>query len=179
MRAKSRLLLSLVKQLLVVIQEIASYDRAIKHPFFDAIRTRNSGVRCLVRASAWLHACWLNGAMIAARYADATSVQALAGTAPVPFAKRQLRQSAQTLRVRETPAQRPAPVCLAIDAARSLGVGLLSAQTGEGKTHSVAVRALANVWVRILYRMWVNKTSYQTATFEAARLAHAPRPHAA
>jgi hypothetical protein len=30
-----------------------------------------------------------------------------------------------------------------------------------------------------IYRMWVNKTSYQTATFEAAKRAHAPRPHAA
>ena len=38
----------------------------------------------------------------------------------------------------------------------------------------MAIRALANVWVRIIYRMWVNKTSYQTATFEAAQLAHAP-----
>ena len=49
----------------------------------------------------------------------------------------------------------------------------------EGKTHSMAVRALANVWVRIIYRMWVSKTSYQTATFEAAQLAHAPRQHVA
>ena len=30
-----------------------------------------------------------------------------------------------------------------------------------------------------IYRMWVNKTSYQTATFEAAKRAHAPRQHAA
>jgi len=29
--------------------------------------------------------------------------------------------------------------------------------------------------VRIIYRMWLNKTSYQTATFEAAKRAHAPR----
>ncbi len=34
-RAKSRLMLSLVKQLLVVIEDIASYDRADPHPFFD------------------------------------------------------------------------------------------------------------------------------------------------
>jgi Transposase len=49
----------------------------------------------------------------------------------------------------------------------------------EGKSHSMAVRALANGWVRIIYAMWVNKTSYQTATFEAARLAHAPGQHVA
>jgi hypothetical protein len=49
----------------------------------------------------------------------------------------------------------------------------------EGKTHSMALRALANVWVRIIYRMWVSKTSYQTATFEAAKLTHAPRQRVA
>jgi hypothetical protein len=43
----------------------------------------------------------------------------------------------------------------------------------------MAVRCLANVWVRIIYRMWINKTSYQTATFEAAQQAHASRQHAA
>ncbi len=43
----------------------------------------------------------------------------------------------------------------------------------------MAVRALANVWVRIIYRIWVNKVCYQTATFEAAKRAHAPRQHAA
>jgi hypothetical protein len=48
-----------------------------------------------------------------------------------------------------------------------------------GKSHSMAVRALANVWVRIIYRMWQSKTTYQTVTFEAARLAHAPRQHVA
>ena len=49
----------------------------------------------------------------------------------------------------------------------------------EGKTHRMAVRALANVWVRIIYRMWVSKTGYQTATFAAAKRAHAPRRHVA
>ncbi len=43
----------------------------------------------------------------------------------------------------------------------------------------MAVRALANVWVRIIYRMWVNQTSSCTATFEAAKLAHAPRQRVA
>ncbi len=90
----------------------------------------------------------------------------------MPFQSGILRQGAQTFCLLEAAAQRPAPVRLAIDAARRLGTGLLPAQTGrKGKTHSMAVRALANVWVRIIYRMWVSKTSYQTATFEAAKLA--------
>jgi hypothetical protein len=49
----------------------------------------------------------------------------------------------------------------------------------EGKTHSMALRALANVWVRIIYCMWMTKISYEAATFEAAQLAHAPHQHAA
>jgi hypothetical protein len=39
----------------------------------------------------------------------------------------------------------------------------------------MAVRALANVWVRIISRMWVSETCYQADTFEAAQLAHAKR----
>jgi hypothetical protein len=42
----------------------------------------------------------------------------------------------------------------------------------EGKTHSMAVRTLANVWVRIIYRMWMKKTTYQAKIFEAAQIAH-------
>ena len=49
----------------------------------------------------------------------------------------------------------------------------------EGKSHSMAVRALANIWVRIIYRMWQNKTCYLAATFEVAKLAHAPQQRVA
>ncbi len=45
----------------------------------------------------------------------------------------------------------------------------------EGKSHSVAVRALANVWVRILFAMWLKREVYQPAVFEQARREHAPR----
>jgi hypothetical protein len=37
----------------------------------------------------------------------------------------------------------------------------------------VAVRALANVWLRIIYAMLVNHANYDPAIFEAARRAHA------
>jgi hypothetical protein len=45
----------------------------------------------------------------------------------------------------------------------------------EGKTHSMAVRSLANVWVRIIDAMWHEHTCYETATFEAAQQQHARR----
>src|SRR5260370_33266463 len=43
----------------------------------------------------------------------------------------------------------------------------------EGKSHSEAVRALANLWVRIIFAIWNKKEGYQTSTFEAAQQLHA------
>ena len=45
----------------------------------------------------------------------------------------------------------------------------------EGKSHPVAVRALANVWVRIIFALWQHHQCYQTATFEQAQHQHARR----
>ena len=41
-----------------------------------------------------------------------------------------------------------------------------------GKTHSMAVRALSNVWVRIIYALWSKHEPYQASTFLAAQRAH-------
>jgi hypothetical protein len=43
----------------------------------------------------------------------------------------------------------------------------------EGKSHSMAVRALANVWVRIIQAMWLKREHYTAATFLHAQTAHA------
>jgi transposase len=113
------------------------------------------------------------------RYADANSVQTLAGTAPVPF------QSGNYAKAHKRFAcLKPLRNVLhqfAWQSTRQEGWALdyYRRKRAEGKTHSMAVRALANVWVRIIYRMWMNKTSYQTATLVAAQLAHAPRQHVA
>jgi hypothetical protein len=39
----------------------------------------------------------------------------------------------------------------------------------------MAVRALAQIWVRIIYRMWESKTCSQSEIFQAAQRAHARR----
>ena len=177
-RAKSRLMLSLVKQLLVVIQEIASYDEAIRPLFLrhDDQELWRSLPRAGKRLAPRLLAEWGEDRT---RYADATSVQAWAGTASVPFQSgnyakahkrfaclKPLRNALQQFAWQSTLSE---PWALAY----------YQRKRAQGKTHSMALRALANVWVRIIYRMWVSKTSYQTATFEAAQLAHAPRQHVA
>jgi transposase len=84
-RAKSRLMLSLVKQLLVVLQEIASYDKAISplflhHDDHELWRSLPGAGKRLAprRLPEW--------GEDRSRYADESLVQTLAGTAPVPFA---------------------------------------------------------------------------------------------
>src|SRR5713226_3967972 len=177
-RAKSRLMLSLVKQLVVVIEEIASYDKAIR-PLFLTHKDHELW-SSLPREG--LHLAprrlpeWGDDRT---RYANATSVQALAGTAPVPFQSGNYAKAHK--RFACVKPLRNALYQFAWQSTRKEAWALAYYQRkrAEGKTHSMAVRALANVWVRIIYRMWVNKTSYQTATFEAAKRAHASRPHAA
>jgi transposase len=177
-RAKSRLLLSLVKQLLVVIEEIASYDKAIRplfltHPDHELW---SSLPRAGKHLAPRLLAEWGDDRT---RYADAASVQALAGTAPVPFQSGHYAKAHK--RFACVKPLRNALYQFAWQSTRQEAWALAYYQRkrAEGKSHSMAVRALANVWVRILYRMWQSKTNYQTVTFEAARLAHAPRQHVA
>jgi hypothetical protein len=47
----------------------------------------------------------------------------------------------------------------------------------EGKSQSGALRARANVWVRIIPALWLKRVRYDPALFLAARQAHA-RPAA-
>jgi transposase len=83
-RTKSRLLLSLTKQLLVVIEDIAAYDKEIHTLFLthedQAIFTSLPGAG--KRLAPRLLAEWGEDHH---RYSGAESVQTLAGTAPVPF----------------------------------------------------------------------------------------------
>jgi hypothetical protein len=44
----------------------------------------------------------------------------------------------------------------------------------QGKTRAMALRSLANQWVRILYAMWLRHACYDPAHFAAARDAHSP-----
>jgi transposase len=177
-RAKSRLMLSLVKQLLVVIQEIASYDKAIS-PLFLTHKDHelwSSLPRAGKRLAPRLLAEWGDDRT---RYANATSVQTLAGTAPVPFQSGNYAKAHKRFACLKP--LRNALYQFAWQSTRQepWALAYYQRKRAEGKSHSMAVRALANVWVRIIYRMWQSKTNYQTVTFEAARLAHAPRQHVA
>jgi transposase len=177
-RAKSRLMLSLVKQLLVVIEDIASYDEEISTLFLTHSDQElwNSLPRAGKRLAPRLLAEWGDDRT---RYSDANSVQTLAGTAPVPFQSGNYAKAHK--RVACLKPLRNALHQFAWQSTLQEGWArdYYKRKRSEGKTHSMAVRALANVWARIIYRMWVSKTCYHPETFAAAKLAHTPRQHAA
>src|SRR5438067_3475521 len=177
-RAKSRLMLSLVKQLLVVIQEIKSYDEAIRPLFLshDDQELWSSLPRAGKRLAPRLLAEWGDDR---SRYADAASVQTLAGTAPVPYESGNYAKAHKRFACLKPLRNALHQFAWQSTLSEPWALAYYQRKRAEGKTHSMAVRALANVWVRIIYRIWMSETSYQTATFEAAKRAHAPRPHAA
>jgi transposase len=177
-RAKSRLMLSLVKQLLVVIEEIASYDEAIRSLFLshDDHELWSSLPRAGKRLAPRLLAEWGEDRR---RYTDAGSVQQLSGTAPVPFQSGNYAKAHKRFACLKPLRNVLHQFAWQSTRQEAWALAYYRRKRAEGKTHSMALRALANVWVRIIYAMWVSKTSYQTATFEAAQRGHAPRQPAA
>ena len=177
-RAKQRLMLSLVKQLLLVIEDITSYDEAISSLFLTHKDQEiwSSLPRAGKRLAPRLLAEWGDDR---ARYADANSVQSLAGTAPVPFQSGNYAKAHKRFACLKPLRNALHQFAWQSTLQEGWARDYYQRKRAEGKTHSMAIRALANIWVRIIYRMWVNKTSYQTATFAAAKLAHAPRQQVA
>lgn len=171
-RAKSRLTLALVSQLLPLIEQIAQYEKEIaclflshedKEVFSSLPR---AGKRLAPRLMAEI-------GEDRTRYADAASLQALAGTAPVAF------QSGNYAKAHKRYAcSKPLRNALYQFAWQSTleepwALAYYQRKRAEGKSHPMAVRALANVWVRIIYAMWLTHTCYDPAIFEAAQCAHA------
>jgi transposase len=173
-RAKSRLMLSLVKQLLVVIEEIASYDEAIRPLFLSHPDQElwSSLPRAGKRLAPRLLAEWGDDR---SRYVDGNSVQTLAGTAPVPYESGNYAKAHKRFACLKPLRNALHQFAWQSTQHEAWARDYYQRKRAQGKTHSMALRALANVWVRIIYAMWVNKTSYQTAIFEAAQRTHAPR----
>ena len=174
-RAKGRLTQALVAQLQLLLEQIADYDGAIA-ALFDAHADHAlfaSLPRAGKRLAPRLLAEWGEDR---ARYTGAASVQALAGTCPVLF------QSGQYSRARHRHACcKPLRQALHHFARESLqgdqaARAYYLRKRAEGKTHTAAVRAVANRWVRILYAMWSHRATYDPAHFDAAQRAHGPHP---
>jgi transposase len=171
-RTKSRLTLALIRQLLPVIEEIAAYDEEIERLFLT--HEDNEVFSCLPRAGKRLAPRLL--AEIgddATRYAQAMSLQALAGTSPVLYESGKYskphRRYACIKPLRNTLHQ----FAWQSTHQEAWARDYYDRKRSEGKSHSVAVRALANVWARILFAMLQQKQCYQASIFEQARQRHA------
>lgn len=173
-RTKARLMLALVRQLLPVIEEIAAYDREIERLFLTHADSRL--IRSLPRVGKRLAPRLLAElGEDRRRYQNAASLQALAGTSPVPYesgkyAKPHRRYAC--IKPLRNVLQQCAWQSTQTEAWAS---DYYQRKRSQGKSHSVAVRALANVWCRIIFALWTKREEYQRATFETAQRRHAPR----
>ena len=106
------------------------------------------------------------------RYADAKSLQALAGTSPVLFQSGNYAKAHRRLGCIKP--LRNALHQFAWQSSQQTGwaCDYYQRKRAEGKSHTVAVRALANVWARIIFAMLSKHTLYDSATFEAAQRLH-------
>lgn len=106
------------------------------------------------------------------RYADATGLQALAGTAPVCYESgkyaRAHRRYACLKPLRNAMQQFAWQATVHEPWAKTY----YQRKRAEGKSHSVALRSLANIWLRIIYALWRDQTDYRRETFEAAQTQH-------
>jgi transposase len=173
-RTKTRLMQALVSQLLPLVEQIAAYDKEITTLFathadstiFDSLP--GAGKRLAPR----ILAEWGDDRK---RDADATSTQALARTSPVPY------ESGNYAKMHQRYACiKPLRNALHQFAWQSMGQepwakDYYERKRKEGKSHSMAVRALANVWVRIIFALWMKKETYQRTTFVAAQRRHASK----
>ncbi len=167
-RTKARLMLALLAQLEPVMQQLAAYDAEIEHLFL--LSADSAIFASLPRAGKRLAPRLL--AEIGddrSRYADASGLQALAGTAPVCFESGKYAKAHRRYACLKP--LRNAMQHFAWQSSLQEGWALVYYQRkrSEGKSHTVAIRALANVWLRIIYAMWRDRTPYVSATFEAAQ----------
>jgi len=173
-RTKSRLLLALVDQLEPLLKQIAEYDKEIErlflmhedHELFQSLP--RAGERLAPRMLAEL-------GDDRDRYESASSLQALAGTSPVLFQSGMYQKAHRRLGCIKPWRNAMQQFAWQSIHQEAWAKEYYQRKRTEGKSHSVAVRALANVWARILYAVWKKKELYQTTTFEQARQAHAPR----
>ena len=177
-RTKSRLMLALVDQLEPLLKQIAEYDKEIERLFLRHADSElfQSLPRALPRLAPRLLAELGDDRT---RYESASSLQALAGTAPVLFQSGTYQKAHRRLGCIKPWRNALQQFAWQSTHSEAWAKEYYQRKRAEGKSHTVAVRALANVWARILYAVWKTKQPYQAATFEAARRAHAHRQPAA
>jgi transposase len=173
-RAKSRLMLVLASQLLPLIEQIAQYDKEIAtlflthedHELFEGLP--RAGKRLAPRLLAEI-------GDDRKRYQSASSLQALGGTSPVLYQSGMYSKAHRRLGCIKPLRNALHQFAWQTTKCEAWAKAYYQRKRTEGKSHTVAVRALANVWVRIIFALWSNRSCYQTASFEQAQQQHARR----
>jgi transposase len=171
-RTKARLMLALVSQLLPLIEQIAQYDKEITtlflthedHELFASLP--RAGKRLAPRLLAEI-------GDDRTRYQDAGSLQALGGTSPVLFQSGMYSKAHRRLGCIKPLRNALHQFAWQTTQSEPWATDYYQRKRAEGKSHTVAVRALANVWVRIIFAMWLHRHCYETTTFEQAQHQHA------
>jgi transposase len=171
-RTKSRLMLALVSQLGPLLDQIKLYDTEISRLFLShpdsAIFT--SLPRAGKRLAPRLLAGWGDDRE---RYVSAASVQALAGTSPVAYQSGNYAKAHRRYACVKSFRNVLYQFAWQSTFQEPWAAAYYQRKRSEGKSHSMAVRALANGWVRIIHAMWLKRHPYMAETFSAAQLAHA------
>lgn len=173
-RAKSHLLLALVSQLLPLIEQIADYDKEISalfltqkdHDLFASLP--RAGERLAPRLLAEI-------GEDRSRYQDASSLQALGGTSPVLFQSGMYARAHRRLGCIKPLRNTLQKFAWQTTKSEPWAKDYYQRKRKEGKSHTVAIRALANVWVRIIFAMWTQDQCYDATIFERAQQHHARR----
>src|ERR1051326_4113232 len=163
-RTKARLMLALVSQLLPLMQQIADYAKEISTLFLT--HEDHALFESLPRAGQHLAPRLL--AEIGddrQRYQDANSLQALAGTSPVLYQSGMYSKTHRRLGCIKPLRNALHQFAWRSTQSEAWAKDYYQRKRTEGKSHTVAIRALANVWVRIIFAMWTHREWYQTATF--------------
>jgi len=171
-RTKARLMLVLVSQLLPLIEQIAQYDKEIDTLFLT--HEDHEIFESLPRAGQHLAPRLL--AEIGddrSRYQSASSLQALGGTSPVLYQSGMYSKAHRRLGCIKPLRNALHQFAWQTTQSEPWARDYYQRKRAEGKSHTVAVRALANVWVRIIFAMWVHHRCYESTTFEQAQRQHA------
>ena len=173
-RTKSRLMLALVGQLLPLLAQIAQYDKEIAtlflthedHEIFESLP--RAGQRLAPRLLAEI-------GDDRKRYQDESLLQALGGTSPVLYQSGIYSKAHRRLGCIKPLRNALHQFAWQTTQSEPWARDYYHRKRAEGKSHTVAIRALANVWVRIIFAMWIKRTCYEAMTFEQAQQQHARR----
>jgi transposase len=171
-RTKTRLLLALVSQLLPLLEQIAAYDKEIKQLFLN--HPDNKLFNSLPGAAKRLAPRLLSEiGDDRERYPQATNLQAVAGSSPVPFESGNYSKMHRRVACIKPLRNALYQFAWLSTQQEEWAEEYYNRKRKEGKSHSVAVRSLANNWLRIIHAMWRNKTPYVSTTFHQAQQDHA------